>query len=81
MKGVLALDVGNGKVEQLVYQGVHMNYSGELLGLIKQVGFAVDRREPHSTWFLEPLLAHIRISHGAPCSDSWRPLCGCRASH
>ena len=75
MKGVLALDVGNGKVEQLVYQGVHMNYSGELLGLIKQVGFAVDRREPHSSWLLEPLLAHIRISHtehhvltlGAPC--------------
>lgn len=36
MKGVLALDVGSGKVEQLVYQGVHMNYSGELMGLIKQ---------------------------------------------
>eukprot|EP01043_Picozoa_sp_COSAG02_P018382 COSAG02_NODE_857_length_16462_cov_4.801381_20_plen_51_part_00 len=34
---MLALDVGSGKVEQLVYQGVHMNYSGELAGLIKQV--------------------------------------------
>lgn len=41
MKGVLALDVGNGKVEQLVYQGVHMNYSGELNGLIKQVRFTM----------------------------------------
>ena len=43
MKGVLALDVGNGKVEQLVYQGVHMNYSGELYGLIEQVRLALCR--------------------------------------
>ena len=34
MKGVLALSVGEGMTEQLVYQGVHQQYSGELMGLL-----------------------------------------------
>ena len=39
MKGVLALSVGEGMTEQLVYQGVHQQYSGELMGLLGSAWF------------------------------------------
>jgi hypothetical protein len=68
MKGVLALDVGEGKFEQLVYQGVHMNYSGELHGLIEKVRPPLFRSLPSLRFMIcdscrRPCLALSRQSH------------------